>query len=72
VIKHIAGDKNDAKIFTKNVTSAIFNKHVPLYVGTDKYVSARSLKFSQTRRGEAHPRLTSQDSHNDAIVESKS
>jgi hypothetical protein len=43
VIKHIAGDKNDADIFTKNVTSAIFNKHVPLYVGTDKYVSTGSL-----------------------------
>ena len=42
VIKHIAGEKNDADIFTKNVTSAIFNKHVPLYVGTDEYVSARS------------------------------
>jgi hypothetical protein len=42
VIKHIAGDKNDADIFTKNVTSAIFNRHVPLYVGTDEYVSAQS------------------------------
>jgi len=42
VIKHIAGEKNDADIFTKNVTSAIFNRHVPLYVGTDEYVSAQS------------------------------
>jgi hypothetical protein len=42
VIKHIAGDKNDADIFTKNVTSAIFNRHVPLYVGTDEYASAQS------------------------------
>ena len=42
IIKHIAGEKNAADIFTKNVMSAIFNKHVPLYVGTDKYVSTRS------------------------------
>ena len=41
-IKHIAGEQNDTDIFTKNVTSAIFNKHVPLYVGTDEYVSAQS------------------------------
>ena len=32
VIKHILGDKNDADIFTKNVTSAIFNRHIPLDV----------------------------------------
>ena len=42
VIKHIVGEKNDADIFTKNMTSAIFNKHVSLYVGTDEYVIARS------------------------------
>jgi hypothetical protein len=42
VIKHIAGEKNDAEIFTKNITSAIFNRHVPLHVGTDEYVSAQS------------------------------
>jgi hypothetical protein len=41
VIKHIAGEQNNADIFTKNVMSAIFDKHVPLYVGKDKYVSAR-------------------------------
>ena len=38
VIKHIAGEQNDADIFTKNVTSAIFDRHVPLYVGNDEYV----------------------------------
>ena len=42
VIKHIAGDKNDADIYTKNVTSAIFNRHVPLYIGTDEYVNVQS------------------------------
>jgi hypothetical protein len=39
VIKHIAGEQNDADIFTKNVTSAIFNKQMPLNVGADEYVS---------------------------------
>jgi hypothetical protein len=34
VIKQIAGEKNDADIFTKNVTSAVFDRHVPLYMGT--------------------------------------
>ena len=29
VIKHIPGDSNDANIFTKNVMSAIFNRHIP-------------------------------------------
>ena len=42
VIRHIAGEQNDADIFMKNVMSAIFDRHVPLYVGTDEYVSARS------------------------------
>ena len=41
VIKHIAGERKNADIFTKNVTS-LFDRHVPLYVGTDKYVSDRS------------------------------
>jgi hypothetical protein len=35
VIKHIAGERNDADIFTKNLTSTIFDRHVPLYVGKD-------------------------------------
>jgi hypothetical protein len=39
VIKHIAGEKNDADIFTKNMTSAVFDRHVPMYVETDEYVS---------------------------------
>jgi hypothetical protein len=42
VIKHIAGEQNNADIFTKNMMSAIFNKHVPLYIGTDEYVSNQS------------------------------
>ena len=42
IIKHIAGKKNNAKIFTKNVTPAVFDRHVPLYMGTDYYVSNQS------------------------------
>jgi hypothetical protein len=42
-IKHIVGEKSDADIFTKNVTSAVFDRHVPMYVGTDEYLSNRSL-----------------------------
>ena len=41
VIRHIAGESNNADIFTKNVTSAIFDMHVPLYVGHNEYVSDR-------------------------------
>ena len=37
VIKHIPGDTNDANIFMKNVTAAVFNHHIPLYVGVDEY-----------------------------------
>ena len=40
-ICHIAGELNDTDIFTKNVTSAIFDRHVPLYVGYNEYVSDR-------------------------------
>ena len=42
VIKHIAGEKNNVDIFTNNVMSAVFDRHVPKYVGTDEYVSNRS------------------------------
>ena len=43
VFKHITGERNDADIFTKNMTSAIFDRHVPLYVGKDEYISDRGL-----------------------------
>ena len=41
VIKHIAGEKNDADTFTKNVILVIFDRHVLLYVGIDEYASNR-------------------------------
>lgn len=39
IMKHIPGDTNDAEIFTKNIESAVFNCHVPLYVGQDEYIN---------------------------------
>ena len=42
VIKWINGDDNDADIFTKNVTAAVFDRHIPLYVGKDKYMSGQT------------------------------
>ncbi len=33
VIRHTAGEPNDTDIFTKNVTLAVFNRHIPLYIG---------------------------------------
>jgi hypothetical protein len=38
VIRHISGADNDADIFTKNTTAAVFNKHVVKFVGNDEYV----------------------------------
>jgi hypothetical protein len=38
VIRHISGDNNDANIFTKDTTAAVFNKHIVKFVGNDEYV----------------------------------
>jgi hypothetical protein len=38
VIRHISGDDNDAGIFTKNTTSAVFNKHIVKFVDNGEYV----------------------------------
>ena len=46
VIGHIAGESNNANIFTKNVTSAVLNRHIPLYVGDDQYVSMHDQDLS--------------------------
>ena len=39
VIRHISGDDNDADIFTKNTSAAVFERHIPLYVGVDEYMN---------------------------------
>ena len=38
IIKHIVGDDNDADIFTKNVIAAVFNRHLPNFVGKNEYM----------------------------------
>jgi hypothetical protein len=38
VVKHVPGDKNEADIFTKNTAAPVFNKHIPKFVGIDKYM----------------------------------
>jgi len=48
VITHIAGDDNGANILTKNVMSAVFNRHVLPYVGLE-YVTVHD----QASSGEA-------------------
>ena len=36
VIRHVARDYNTADLFIKNTTAAIFEKHIPNFVGLDK------------------------------------
>ena len=49
IIQHVPGDSNGIDIFMKNVTSAVFNRHVPPYVGLDEYVTVHD----QASSGEA-------------------
>ena len=41
VVKHVAGDSNDAYIFTKNTTTGVFERHLPKFVGEDEYYSPK-------------------------------
>ena len=36
--RYVPGPDNDADIFTKDVTAALFEKHIPKFVGVDKYM----------------------------------
>ena len=36
--RYVPGRENDADIFTKNVTAAIFEKRIPKFVGVDEYM----------------------------------
>jgi hypothetical protein len=49
VIRHVSGESNDADIFTKNVTSAIFDRHIPKYVGHDEYLRVRDSSREAVR-----------------------
>ena len=37
IIRHVPGGENDADI-SKNVTTPIFQRHLPTFVGTDKHM----------------------------------
>ena len=47
VIRYIAGKMNDTDNLTKNMTSAVFNKHVQLYVWQDEYMSVNDQDSSK-------------------------
>ena len=38
IVKHVPGDVNEADIFTKNTAVSVFNRHMPKFVGVDKYM----------------------------------
>ena len=42
VIKHVPGVDNDADIFTKNVDAQTFERHLPVFVGHDEYMDAKT------------------------------
>ena len=41
IVKHVPGDENDADIFTKNTTAAVFERHIPKFVGHDEYMEGK-------------------------------
>ena len=43
-VRHVPGDNNDADIFTKNVTRAIFEKHTPKLVDKDECMLDKEVK----------------------------
>jgi hypothetical protein len=38
VVKFVPGDENDADIFTKNTSAAVFERHIPKFIGVDEYM----------------------------------
>ncbi len=38
IVKHVPGDVNEADIYTKNTAVSVFNRHIPKFVGVDKYM----------------------------------
>ena len=45
-VRHVPGDENDADIFTKNVTRAVFEKHLPKFVGKDEYMVKKHVTWA--------------------------
>ena len=50
VIRHIASEVNDADIFT-NLTSAMLNRRIPLYIKDDQYESMHDQDLSWEAAG---------------------
>ena len=48
--RYVLGSKNDADIFTKNVTVAIFEKHIPKCVGVDEYMEEKEVSCADIQR----------------------
>ena len=49
-VRHVPGDENNLDIFTKNVTRAIFEKHLPKFVGKDEYMVKKHVYNLQLER----------------------
>ena len=41
MVKHVSGEENEADIFTKNTAASVFKRHIPKFVGLDKYMEER-------------------------------
>ena len=41
VVRYVPGDRKDADIFTKNTTTGVFERHIPVFVGEDEYLSSK-------------------------------
>ena len=39
IIVHVSGEDNDATIFTKNSKDPIFEKHILVFIGNDRYTN---------------------------------
>ena len=50
ICRYVPGPENDADIFTKNVTAAIFEKHIPKFVGVDEYMRYGEVSWSDIQR----------------------
>ena len=44
-VRHVPGDENDADMFTKNAARAIFEKHLPKFVGKDEYMVKKHVTW---------------------------
>ena len=50
ICRYVPGPEYDADIFTKNVTAAIFEKHIPNCVSVDEYMSYGEVSWVDIQR----------------------